>query len=187
MTSHCSAVNIMHWTLYVYSCDREMTDLNMNLFVIQARHLINMLFCPLFNQQAGDRSCQNEAATGASRVQAAPCGENELRLDPTPSALHMQCATTCIIKHRKAQTQHSLWPMAAEGGPCKLSRASHSEFVCAACCFSLFAITRGCFIYLTKEQMLWSNAFNWDESFQSLHLVTWETNVIKRSRMLLFG
>ncbi len=56
----------------------------------------------------------NQAATGASRVQAAPCGENELRLNSTPSALHMQSVTTCIIKLRKAQMQHSLLPMAAE-------------------------------------------------------------------------
>lgn len=59
---------------------------------------------------------------------------------------------------------------AAEGGPCKLSRASYSEFVCAAWCFSLSAITRGCVRYLTKEQMLRCNDLTEMQSFQSLHL-----------------
>jgi len=72
---------------------------------------------------------------------------------------------------------------AAEGGPCKLSRASHSEFVRAACCFSLSAITRGCFIYLTKEQMLVCNALTemshsrasilWHGKQMSLNVLGW--------------
>lgn len=101
----------------LYSCYREMTDLHVNLYVVipfrcQTSHQHALL--PSIQSARWRLVVPNQAATGASRVQAAPCGENELRLDPTPSALHMQFVTTCIIKHRKAQMQHSLWPMAAE-------------------------------------------------------------------------
>lgn len=98
--------------------------------------------------------------------------ENELRLNPTPSALHMQCVTTCIIKCQKAQMQHSLLPMAAE----ELLREDLVNSpgllivnVSAAWCFPLSAITRGCFRDLTKEQMLWCNDLTATQSFQSFH------------------
>lgn len=95
----------------LYSCYREMTDLHVNLYVVipfrcQTSHQHALL--PSIQSARWRLVVPNQAATGASRVQAAPCGENELRLDPTPSALHMQFVTTCIIKHRKAQMQHSL-------------------------------------------------------------------------------
>ncbi len=71
-----------------------MTDLHVNLYVVipfpcQTSHQHAPL--PSIQSARWRLVVPNQAATGASRVHAAPCGENELRLNSTPSALHMQC------------------------------------------------------------------------------------------------